>query len=54
MAAFAAIASLTWNTETVSAFLLAAVGLLWTVLSLRLHHEGAAGEHPEPSRVHHR
>ena len=34
-----AIGSLTWNTETVSAFLLTAVGLIWVVLTLRLLHE---------------
>ena len=31
-----AIGSLTWNTETVSAFLLVGVGLIWVVLSIRL------------------
>lgn len=31
-----AIGSLAWNTETVSAFLLAGVGLIWVVLTLRL------------------
>ncbi len=36
MATGAAIASLTWNTETLSAFLLVVVGLLLAVLSLRL------------------
>ena len=34
-----AIGSLTWNTETVSAFLLTAVGLIWVVLTLRLSHD---------------
>ena len=36
LAGLAALASLTWNTETVSAFLLVAVGLLLVALSLRL------------------
>jgi hypothetical protein len=31
-----AIGSLTWNTETLSAFLLVGVGLAWTILSARL------------------
>lgn len=31
-----AIGSLTWNTETVSAFLLVGVGLIWVILSIRL------------------
>ena len=31
-----AIGSLTWNTETVSAFLLTGVGLIWVILTLRL------------------
>jgi O-antigen ligase len=31
-----AIGSLTWNTETVSAFLLVGVGLIWLILSIRL------------------
>ena len=36
MATLAAIGSLTWNTETVSAFLLVGVGVLLAILSLRL------------------
>lgn len=36
-ATVAAVASLTWNTETTSAFLLVAVGLLLAVLSLRMN-----------------
>lgn len=36
MATLAAVGSLTWHTETVSAFLLVAVGALLAVLSLRL------------------
>lgn len=36
MIILSAIGSLTWNTETVSAFLLVGVGLLWIVLSIRL------------------
>ena len=36
----AAIGSLTWNTETVSAFLLTGVGIIWVVLSLRLLPKG--------------
>jgi hypothetical protein len=31
-----AIGSITWNTETLSAFLLVGVGLLWAILSVRL------------------
>ncbi len=31
-----AIGSLTWNTETTSALLLVAVGLIWAVLAVRL------------------
>jgi hypothetical protein len=31
-----AVGSLTWNTETVSAFLLVGVGLIWLILSIRL------------------
>ena len=34
-----AIGSLTWNTETVSAFLLTGVGLIWVVLTFRLLHD---------------
>ena len=34
--ALSAVGSLTWNTETVSAFLLVGVGLLWAVLSARV------------------
>lgn len=34
--ALSAVGSLVWNTETTSAFLLVAVGLVWIVLSLRL------------------
>ena len=34
--ALSAIGSLTWNTETVSAFLLVGVGLIWMILSFRL------------------
>ena len=34
--ALSAIGSLTWNTETLSAFLLVGVALLWAILSLRL------------------
>jgi hypothetical protein len=34
--ALSAMGSLTWNTETVSAFLLTAVGLIWVVLTIRL------------------
>ena len=36
LAALAALGSLTWNTETVSAFLLVGVGLVLVALSLRL------------------
>lgn len=35
LVALSALASLTWNTETVSSFLLLAVGLIWTVLTIR-------------------
>jgi len=31
-----AVGSLTWNTETVSAFLLVGVGAIWMILSIRL------------------
>lgn len=31
-----AIGSLTWNTETISAFLLVGVGIIWVILSIRL------------------
>jgi hypothetical protein len=31
-----AVGSLTWNTETLSAFLLVGVGLIWAILSIRL------------------
>ncbi len=31
-----AVGSVTWNTETVSAFLLVGVGLIWMILSIRL------------------
>lgn len=36
-----AIGSLTWNTETVSAFLLVGVGAIWMILSIRV----LSGEH---------
>jgi hypothetical protein len=40
-----AIGSLTWNTETTSAFLLVGVGLIWAVLAVRLiPPESLAGE----------
>lgn len=38
MASVAAVGSLTWNTETVSAFLLVGVGVLLAILSLRMGH----------------
>lgn len=41
LATVAAIASLTWNTETLSAFLLVVVGLLLAALSLRAEDHGA-------------
>lgn len=41
LATLAAVGSLTWNTETVSAFLLAGVGLLLVILSLRVSHAAA-------------
>jgi uncharacterized membrane protein YgdD (TMEM256/DUF423 family) len=34
--ALSAIGSITWNTETLSAFLLVGVGLVWAILSVRL------------------
>ena len=43
LVALSAIGSLTWNTETVSAFLLTGVGLIWVLLAFRLlapHGEG--------------
>jgi|GEM_PF-2134609 len=47
-----AIGSLTWNTETTSAFLLVGVGLIWAVLAVRLFTpESLAGEsRVRPSR----
>ena len=41
-----AVGSLTWNTETTSAFLLVGVGLAWVVLSVRLLWREVA--HPAP------
>ena len=38
-----AVGSLTWNTETVSAFLLTAVGLIWVVLTIRLLNDDRSG-----------
>ncbi len=35
LVAVSAVAALTWNTETVSAFLLVGVGLVWAILSMR-------------------
>ena len=37
--ALSAVGSLTWNTETVSAFLLVGVGAIWMILSMRLLRE---------------
>jgi hypothetical protein len=34
--ALSAIGSITWNTETLWAFLLVGVGLVWAILSIRL------------------
>ena len=42
LASFATVGSLTWNTETLSAFLLVGVGLILVVLSLRM--PDAAGD----------
>ena len=39
---FATVGSLTWNTETVSAFLLVGVGVLLAVLSLRMRSDNVA------------
>jgi hypothetical protein len=36
LVALSAIGSITWNTETRSAFLLVAVGVVWVILSVRL------------------
>jgi hypothetical protein len=36
LVALSAIGSITWNTETLSAFLLVGVGLAWAILSVRL------------------
>jgi hypothetical protein len=36
LVALSAIGSITWNTETLSAFLLVGVGLVWAILSVRL------------------
>lgn len=41
LATVSAVGSLTWNTETTSAFLLVGVGLIWAILAFRLlPHEG--------------
>ena len=40
--ALSAIGSLTWNTETTSAFLLTGVGLIWVVLTARLLKDDAS------------
>lgn len=46
-----AIGSITWNTETQSAFLLVAVGLIWVVLSFRLlNFEGFVSARANPHR----
>ena len=39
-----AIGSLTWNTETLSAFVLVGVGLIWALLSVRLLHSPVSVE----------
>jgi hypothetical protein len=44
-----AVGSLTWNTETVSAFLLAGVGILWMILSIRLLPSSGKKEFVEPA-----
>lgn len=49
LATLSAIASLTWNTETTSAFLLVGVGLAWAVLVLRLLAPQRRSAHPGPS-----
>jgi hypothetical protein len=36
LVALSAMGSITWNTETLSAFLLVGVGLVWAILSVRL------------------
>lgn len=41
-----AVGSLTWNTETTSAFLLVGVGLVWAVLSVRLLWQDVANGPP--------
>lgn len=44
-----AVGSLTWNTETVSAFLLVGVGILWMILSIRLLPPSGEKELVEPA-----
>lgn len=50
LVAFAAVGSLTWNTETLSAFLLVGVGLVFVVLSLRLRKQHEQHREPEVPR----
>ncbi|HEX9889659.1 MAG TPA: hypothetical protein VGA69_09295 [Nitriliruptorales bacterium] len=49
LVALAAVGSLTWNTETLSAFLLVGVGLVFVILSLRLRNQH--GQHQEPAAL---
>lgn len=49
--ALSALGSITWNTETTSAFLLVGVGVIWAVLSVRLTRRLEPTERdPEPAR----
>ena len=41
LVSISAVASLTWNTETLSAFLLVGVGLIWALLSIRMLSTGS-------------
>jgi hypothetical protein len=49
LVALAAVGSLTWNTETMSAFLLVGVGIVLLILSLRLRNQHE--EHREPEAL---
>ena len=46
IASFATVGSLTWNTETLSAFLLVGVGVLLAVLSVRMARPTEVADHP--------
>lgn len=46
----AAVGSLTWNTETLSAFLLVGLGLVFVILCLRLRSQSEGHQEPKVSR----